>query len=353
MMRVTRFVLVVVAASLLGLLADPNLAAAVSADAASHTGSTEAAPGQPPTKPTAEHQPVAPAVSRVEPTLLKAVVKIQAPATAHTPAAIGAGFLVSCGILSGDRRQQLFFLITNKHVIGDWTLADGDILEYRKSLDLFLYGGPGGGFTVISVPLLDGSGTVVRNRVRLAPDRHVDVAAVFLNDIPVPVNPPLTFNTFDPTYLLPFDKIAGSLTGLGDQVFALGYPLGVTSAKTSYPIAKAGYLATTPGEVLSIDVPTSGRNGNRTSIRLDGKLLVVDGLIVPGNSGGPIVLPSELKVRRNPITNELEFATEQTKNLIIGIVSEAIGGGLTLCYSSDYVLELVSSFLSDLSPASE
>jgi hypothetical protein len=54
---------------------------------------------------------------------------------------------------------------------------------------------------------------------------------------------------------------------------------------------------------------------------VEGRLLVVDGLIVPGNSGGPIVIPSELKLRRDPETNQLQFASAQTRNYVIGIVS--------------------------------
>jgi len=296
-----------------------------------------------------EIQPSTDTSARVDPNLLKNVVKITSPPTPHSPATVGAGFIVSCEGVWASEKQRVFFLITNKHIVGDWTLADGDILEYRQSLQVSFYGGIGGAFTPIAVPLLNPHGDPLPNRLRLADDPKVDVAAVFLNEIRIPIGPPLSIISFDLSYLLSFDRITSWLTGLGDQVFALGYPLGITSARTSYPVCKAGYLATIPGEEFAIEVPSASRNGTQSSSHLEGKLLVVDGLIVPGNSGGPIVLPSELKVRRDPATNQLQFATQQTKNYVIGVVSMAIGlSGLTLVYSSDYVLDLIDEFVSGL-----
>jgi len=296
-----------------------------------------------------ETQPPTYPGSRVDPFLLATVVKIISPPTPHSPAALGTGFIVSYEGVWASKKQRLFFLITNKHVVGDWTLADGDILEYRQSLQVSFYGGAGGAFTPISIPLLGPDGDLLPNCLRLDDDPKIDVAAVFLNETPIPAGSPPSVNSLDSSYLLPFDRITSWLTGLGDQVFALGYPLGITSAKTSYPIAKAGYLAATPGEEFAIDIPSASRNNTQSSTRLEGKLLVVDGLIVPGNSGGPIVLPSDLKFRRDPVTNQLQFATQQIKNYVIGVVSMAIGqSGLALAYSSDYVLDLINEFTTDL-----
>lgn len=296
------------------------------------------------------HTPAQPTGARIEPAVLRAVVKIEAPPTAHAPPSIGTGFIVSYDAAPTASDQRLFFLVTNKHVIGDWTLADGDIVEYRKLLNVTMYGGVGGAFTSIAVPLTDDTGTPLRDKFLEAQDPHVDVAIVSLNNVQGPTAHPFTFNSFDPTYLLPFDRITSWFTGLGDQVFALGYPLGITSARTSYPVAKAGYLATLPGEPFAIIIPVTRRNGTETAVSLDAKILVVDGLIVPGNSGGPIVLPSDLKVRRNPVTKALEFGTSQADNFVLGIISMGIGAsGLTLCFSSDYILELIRAFTDQLS----
>ena len=199
------------------------------------------------------------------------------------------------------------------------------------------------------IPLTDAAGAPLTNRFALAPDPHVDVAVVSLNDVAMPGGTPFTFNHLDPSLLLRSSEIATWFVGVGDQVFALGYPLGITSAKTSYPIAKAGYLAAPPGETFALNFPSTRRNGTSTTVQLDAKVLVVDGLIVPGNSGGPVVLPSDLKMRRDPKTKELQFATAQADNFVVGVVSMDLGdSGLTVCFSTDYVIELVDSLRASL-----
>jgi len=90
----------------------------------------------------------------------------------------------------------------------------------------------------------------------------------------------------------------------------MGYPLGITSLKNNYPIAKSGYLASLPGEEFEINAPVVNRKNERVNARIEGKMLAIDRLIVGGNSGGPVVLPIEIKVRRDPKTKQVEFAFE-------------------------------------------
>ena len=287
--------------------------------------------------------------AKIEPAILKAVVRIEAPATVHSAPSQATGFIVSCPNQASQQDDRFFFLVTNKHVIGDWTLADGDIVEYRQHLDLTLYGGVGGAFTTVSIPISDSSGSPMFNRLRIALNPHIDIAVISLNDLQMSINSPFSFNSLDPSLLLKFEKINSWFTGVGDQVFALGYPLGITSTRTSYPIAKAGYLAAMPGEPFSINITSTRRNGTEASTSLEAKMLIVDGLIVPGNSGGPVVLPSELKIRRDPKTKQIQYGSEQVKNFVLGVVSSGLGSsGLTICFSSDYVLELIESFCSQL-----
>lgn len=287
--------------------------------------------------------------SRIDPALLEAVVRIECPEGVTLKPVVGTGFIVSSEPDPTTSVDRQYFLVTNKHMIGDWTLADGTIEEYYRAIDVSFYGPSHAPISRLRIPITDGKGRPIENRIRIAQDPSVDVAAIFLNEAWQNVEQRLRFNSFEPSFLLRFDRITTWLTGLGDQVFALGYPMGVTSIRSSHPIAKAGYLSTVPGEVFAIDVPCKNRQGDPVVTRLEGKLLVVDGLIVPGNSGGPVVLPSELKIRRDPDTNQLHFATQQTKNYVIGIVSCGLtGSGLTLVYSSDYVIDLVREFSDDL-----
>lgn len=281
--------------------------------------------------------------SRVDSALLRAVVKVTALSSAGVPVSVGTGFLVSRAAAPGERPDRRYYLVTNKHMLGDWTLFDGTIANYFASIEITFYGGTSAQ-PVIRVPIsiVDKQGKPHRY-VQLHKEATVDIAALALTPNF------LAFETgsqtsFDPSYMLAFDKITTYLTGLGDQVFALGYPRGVTSLTTSYPIAKAGYLATEPGQLFALELTGKDRSGQPVKRRLEGKLLVVDGLLVPGNSGGPVVLPADLKVRRDPSTNQLQFATEQLKNYVIGVVSSSLdGSGLTLVYSVDYVLEVLDA----------
>lgn len=284
-------------------------------------------------------------ISRVASPILRAVVKIRSnPGGWQLSQTLGTGFLLS--ITGESATERHLFLVTNKHVISDWTLADGTIQNYSPTLDITLYGGPGGAFTPITVPLTDGSGQPIERRLLVSSDDTVDVALVYLNEIPVPIGPSLSYNSFDLSFFLRFENIQPHLTGLGDQVYALGYPMGITSLTTSYPIAKSGYIASIPGQLFSIDIPDKSRSGVNVTKRLDGRILVVDGLIVPGNSGGPVVTPHEIKIRRDPATNQLQFVERQLENWVVGIVSRGLGPtGLTLVYSSDYILDLAEAFV--------
>lgn len=280
--------------------------------------------------------------SRVNSTVLKAVVKITALSSSGASSTLGTGFLVSRAISPDDQSHRRYYLVTNKHMLGDWTLFDGTIVTYFPSIEATFYGATSAQpVTRVPISIVDTQGKLHRN-VQLHQGATIDIAAIALTPNPLPLA--LTQTSFDPSYMLSFDKITTYLTGLGDQVFALGYPRGVTSLTTSYPIAKAGYLATEPGQPFAIDLTGKDRAGNTVKRRLEGKVLLVDGLLVPGNSGGPVVLPTDLRVRRDPSTNQLQFATEQLKNYVIGIVSGNLdGSGLTLVYSSDYIFEVIDA----------
>lgn len=126
----------------------------------------------------------------------------------------------------------------------------------------------------------------------------------------------------------------------------MGYPYGITSLKNNLPIAKFGFIASTPGEIFSLKFPVSNRKGIKEIVQLTGKLLIIDGLIVPGNSGGPVILPSIIKTRINPETQQWEYMTKPTENLVVGVLAGGFGlSGLSYSYSSDYVVETINQFL--------
>ena len=102
---------------------------------------------------------------------------------------------------------------------------------------------------------------------------------------------------FGVSYMVRFGGIDKQLTGVGDLVFALGYPRGISSFPTNHPIAKATYLVSWPGEEISIPVTCELQpNGQPRIVTVTGKILIVDGLILHGNSGSPVLLAGGAKV---------------------------------------------------------
>lgn len=277
--------------------------------------------------------------------ILKAVVKVMT-----SSGGIGTGFLVSQKTTTNGEAKRRFFLITNKHMLGDWNLADGSILKYYRSIDVFFYrkNDPSGlSFKHSRINLKDSSGKLKTSKILIHPNPTIDIALVALFEELSP-GKNIDLCSFDRSYLLNFNKITSWFIGLGDQVFAMGYPLGITSLKNNYPIAKAGYIASVPGEEFSIDCPVENRQHEKRTARVQGKILLVDGLLVPGNSGGPVILASELKVRLDPKKGTFQTASEETKNFVIGIISSALEpSGLTIVYSSDYIQELVDLYINN------
>ena len=156
----------------------------------------------------------------------------------------------------------------------------------------------------------------------------------------------VSVSSFDVSYLLPFDKITSYHFNIGSQVFVLGYPSGITSLRSNYPIAKFGYIASIPGNEFSINTTAPDRTGVKKEVNITGKLLIIDGLIVPGNSGGPVILPSIIKNRINPETKKWEYLTKPTENLVIGVLSGNFGkSGLSIVYCADYIVETIDQLL--------
>jgi Trypsin-like peptidase domain len=281
---------------------------------------------------------------RVELSVLKSVVKIVST-FGSGKASIGTGFLASRVVEKATGSERQIYLVTNKHVVSDWDLSDGTISRYSQAIDVYFYrtsDATGAMFKPRTIQISDANGKRISSKLAVHPDSAIDVAVVLLKDELAPDNK-IDLASFDKSSFVSFAHCI-NFAGVGDQVFALGYPLGISSLTTNLPIAKAGYIASVPGQEFKIDVPTINRAGNRVIANLQGKYLVVDGLIVRGNSGGPVVIPAETKVRIDPQTKQFQLASKPTKNFVVGMVSTALGGsGLTIVVSSDYILELIDA----------
>ena len=76
---------------------------------------------------------------RVKSEILKAVVKIELPPGDNGFTPVGTGFLVSREVTVRDTPTRKTFLVTNKHILGDWNAADGNIVNYHDWINVYLY----------------------------------------------------------------------------------------------------------------------------------------------------------------------------------------------------------------------
>jgi hypothetical protein len=279
---------------------------------------------------------------RIKPAIFDAVVQIT---TAPTQADVftGTGFLATP---SADDSGRIY-LITNKHMIGNWKCPGDELSEVYDWIDVYFYrnNDPSGKqFRATRIVLKDHAGKLNAKKVFVHPDKIVDVVAI---DVDSEIKNPgehIRESVFSATYMVRFKDIDKQLTGVGDQVFALGYPLGISSRPTNHPIAKVAYLASTPGEDTSIPyICGTQSNGQPRTVTVSGKILIVDGLIVHGNSGSPVLLAGGTRVRHDPVSGQIQFSTNDVLNLVTGIVSMGFdGSGLSIVYSSDYIWDLLA-----------
>jgi len=274
----------------------------------------------------------------IENAVLDSVVQIITP-TNET----GTGFLI------GD--QKTVFLVTNKHMLGCWNPVDGKITLINDWITVRLYrkkSGASGPVLDVRVPLKNSDGLLDTSQVASHPDSTVDVVVVRLEQSILKtkgLEEISQMRNLSRDYFKSFDSLPDGFTEIGSLVFALGYPLGITSKLTNRPVAKAGYIASVPGQELALNTKWKTCDGKEGSVIVKGKLFLIDGLIVPGNSGGPVLLPAGQSFGQDSTSGLFQMRMTQN-NRIIGIVSSGLGpSGLTFAYSSDYIDELIKSLL--------
>jgi len=262
----------------------------------------------------------------------------------------GTGFLME-GTFDETKDQKTAFLVTNKHMLGCWNPVNGKLVSINDWITVRFYRkkpeslGP---VLDIRVQLKHPDGSLDTSQVALHPDSSVDVVVVKLEQS---ISKTKGFEGIIPLsilswgYFKSFDSLPDGFTDIGSLVFALGYPRGITSVLTNRPVAKAGYLAAVPGQELALNTKWKTCDGKEGSVIVRGKLFLIDGLIVPGNSGGPVLLPAGELFGQDLTSGKFQIRMTQ-KNRIIGIVSSGLGpSGLTYAYSSDYIDELIKSLL--------
>jgi hypothetical protein len=262
----------------------------------------------------------------------------------------GTGFLVW---RSAENGQGRCFVVTNRHVIWDpkYKEGNGPVVALRvhcvaKKEDGSL------GRAGFERELTNGDGTLAW---RTHSDELVDVAVVDVSEF-----------LRDPTFegkAFAYDHFAGigDLSGpfeifeivIATPVLVLGYPtIGIKHRDYSYPLVRQGIIASWPGEDL-VD-----ENGNELPA------FYVDGAIIPGSSGSPVMfvpsLPGDAgnilywhkpRVHPAPVLNTI------IPVVMVGVIAEATlsnvrtsgfegfgYAGLGLAFKAEAIRETVERF---------
>ncbi|WP_173195961.1 trypsin-like peptidase domain-containing protein [Geobacter sp. SVR] len=292
------------------------------------------------------------ATGKVTPEILRCVVKLETNPDASGKYERGTGFFVSESVSRGGKQTRRTFLVTNKHMVGDWTWSSPVIKNYKDYINAIVYTVhpiEGKYYKKLRVNIKERDNNL-NHILRIHPNPNIDVVIFDLTE-EIDKTDDLNIRSFDVSYLMPFYSISDQLIGIGDQVFALGYPFGISSVKHNFPIAKSGYIASIPSEPFYSQVLIDEDSDQPVIKRVAADITVIDGLIVPGNSGGPVILANELKSRRDPKTNQVQFSSKQTENYIIGIVSYGFSGsGLSFVFSTDYIRSLIETYIEEKFP---
>ncbi|MBU2025417.1 MAG: serine protease [Patescibacteria group bacterium] len=194
---------------------------------------------------------------------LNALVSIETKqGSKFNPIATGylVGFLHKWNI-DPKKRTYRVFLVTNRHVFQD---VNKLWLRFNKR--------DSGGIARFDIDLKSGeeSKWLAHNnsKVDLA---MIPISPAFLDENNVEW---LMYNEEMFAFQRSFEKVGISL---GDGIFVLGFPMGLSGLKRNYAIVRSGSIARIDKEVIR-----------------DKKAFLIDTLIFPGNSGGPVLLKPEL-----------------------------------------------------------
>lgn len=243
---------------------------------------------------------------------------------------IGTGFLVGYLVSPINAPEKIYktFLVTNKHVLNDLSLI---ILRFNPQNDQ-----PA---TDFPVPLIDGGKG--EKKWFGHPDPAIDIAIIGI-DGNFLRNQGMKFAFFtSESHILGTNEMQIQGTSEGDNVYVLGFPMGIVASDRQNVIVRGGVISR-----------IKDLYENRS------KDFVVDAFVFPGNSGGPVVSRPEL------------IAIQGTNNIpnahLIGIVkaylpyediavSQQTGrpkvifeqnSGLSLVIPANYIIETIQNYLS-------
>lgn len=198
-------------------------------------------------------------MSLIPSSFLDTVVALGVPDQNGSVKFTATGFLYGHPVEKNEKGVQQYwtFLVTNRHVIADatelWVRFNGPMSASPKSY-----------------PLPVGSSTMATHWT-FHPDLDVDVAVLVIDAIGEPlIDVKLSFISGSPVTSL--EELRESEFGEGNEIFVLGYPLGLAGDEQNYVIVRQGIVARI-----------------RDWYDSSSKFFLIDSSIFPGNSGGPVI----------------------------------------------------------------
>lgn len=193
------------------------------------------------------------------------VVAIGVPTVEGEPRWAASGFLYGDFLraMEGDQKEYHVRLVSNRHV-------------FEGKRNVFLRFNPQGGQPAkrYSLDLMDESGTL---KWYPHPDQAIDIGIAPINARRLKEDG-IQFSYFQSDqHVANLDKLAELEISEGDFAYTLGFPMGLIGGERNYVIVRHGTIARIKDAI------------SRTSPEF-----LLDTLIYPGNSGGPVVTKPEL-----------------------------------------------------------
>jgi S1-C subfamily serine protease len=171
-------------------------------------------------------------------------------------------------------QQWILFLVTNRHVVHD-------------EPDLYVRINQGDRSDRFPLALIAEQGIVE--------DKDFDIAVALLNAQALKTAG-AEIGWIPEEHLLDMNGLEAERVTGGDSVFVLGFPMGLAGRERTYVVVRGGVVARLDREIVS---DTHG--------------FLIDGMVFPGNSGGPVVL--------GPEAMAISGTEGHDRAMVIGIVS--------------------------------
>ncbi len=194
----------------------------------------------------------------------------------------GTGFLVRRTI---DEEKARIFLVTNKHVIAESQEARARVEKFNLHLNVKDPNGKLRGETVSVIVHGTTRPDLWLQLHREHPDPDVDVLAFDVTALII-AKVGIANKWSDYSLFASREKLDELDVTIGDDVMVIGYPLGLRHRETNFPLFRSGVISTKIGETLEDEVRDPKGVMRKRTLRG----FLVDGAMIPGSSGSPVVL---------------------------------------------------------------